>query len=123
MIDSVVYMKMRALTSLTALKIKDIVVPSPFSYKCCSVWRELEHQPQEMEHQNTTVHPVLSKLFLSVQAHDYNMQSEQATMRCKHDTEERGVLEKDLEAILDLNVTMNWRKDLFLLRVTYNETT
>lgn len=52
----------------------------------------VEHQPQEMEHQNASVHPVLSKLFLSVQAHDYNMQSVQATLRCKHDREQRGVL-------------------------------
>lgn len=43
MIDSVVYMKMRALTSLTALKIKDIVVPSPASYKHRSVGRELSN--------------------------------------------------------------------------------
>lgn len=58
MIDSVVYMKMRALTSLTALKIKDIVVPSPFSYKCRSVWGELNN----ISHRNwnsriTTVQP------------------------------------------------------------------
>lgn len=39
----------------------------------------VEHQPQELEHQNTTVQPVSSKLLLSAQAPDYNLQSVWAT--------------------------------------------
>lgn len=79
MIDSLIYMKMRALTSLCALKIKDTVVPSPCSYKHRSVEKGVEQpQRQELEQQNTTVHPVSSKLFLSVRADDYDLESVQA---------------------------------------------
>ncbi len=79
MIDSVVYMKMRALTSLGALKIKDVVVPSSLFVQVPLGGKGVEqHQPQELEQRKTTVHPVLSKLFLSVQAHDCDMRSVQA---------------------------------------------
>lgn len=38
-----------------------------------------QHQPQELEQQNTAVHPVLSKLFLSVRAGEDDMKAVQAT--------------------------------------------
>lgn len=82
MIDSLMYMKMRALTSLAALKIKDTVVPSPCSYKCRAAEKGVEQQRrQEMEQHNTTVRPVSSKLFLSVRADDYDLESAQETCR------------------------------------------
>lgn len=74
MIDSVVYMKMRALTSLAALKIEDSVAPIslfvqvPFG----AMGAEHRHRQQELEHPKTSVAPVLSKLLLSVQADDYD---------------------------------------------------
>lgn len=62
MIDSVVYMKMRALTSLVALKIKDTVVLSRFPYKCRSACRELSVSHRKWDvRRNTTVRPALSK--------------------------------------------------------------
>lgn len=127
-IDSQIYMKTRALTSLAALKIKDIVVPSPCSYKYRSVEKGVEQQRrQELEQPNTTVHPVLSKLFLSVRADEYGLKSAQAThwdvnMMQKSD----GCCGKDLEAVLDLKVNMNLGKGPFVsssARVSSNEMT
>ncbi len=79
MIDSVVYMKMRALTSLNALKNQgrrrpiSLLVQVPLGGKGVE-----RHQPQELEQRKTTVHPASSKLFLSVQARDYDMKCVQA---------------------------------------------
>lgn len=70
MIDSVVYMEMKALTSLTPLKIKDIVI-LPCSDKCRSMEMGLEQQQEELEQRNTTMEPLSGKLFLSLWAEDY----------------------------------------------------
>lgn len=125
MIDSVVYMKMRALSSLTALKIKDIVVPSPFLYKHCLPWRELNN----ISHRNWN-----SKIQLYTQCWaSCSCQSRPMIMtwnlyRPHWDVnimqESEGCCKKDLEAILDGKVTMNWRKGLFMrssARLSFNE--
>lgn len=70
MIDSVVYIKTRALTSLSTLKIKDKKKEkkrpiSLFTQERLGVKGVEQHQLQELEHRNTTVCAVLSKLFLS----------------------------------------------------------
>lgn len=70
MIDSVVYIKTRALTSLSALKIKDKKKEkkrpiSLFTQERLGVKGVEQRQLQELEHRNTSVCAVLSKLFLS----------------------------------------------------------
>lgn len=57
-----------------------------------------QHHPQELKHQNTTVHPALSMLIVSI------MKSSQGALKCTHKTQEQGVLREDLEAIFDLKV-------------------
>lgn len=70
MIDSVVYMEIKALTSLTPLKNQGHC-HSPCSYKCRSMEMGLEQQRQELEQRNTTMESLSSKLFLSICAEDY----------------------------------------------------
>lgn len=61
------------------MNIKDIIIPSPCSYKRCLVEKGIEQQRrQELEQQNTSVGPVLSMMFLSVGADDYDLRRPQA---------------------------------------------
>lgn len=117
MIDSVVYMKMRALTSLAALKIKDIVIPAPSSYKCRSAWRELNNISHRNWNSKIQLYaqcwascscqcgPMIMTWSLHRPHWDVNMMRESG-----------GVLQKDLEAIVDVKVAMNWGKGLLLRR-------
>ena len=70
----------------------------PISLFCTSVKGVEQHQPQELKHQNTTVHPAWSMLIVSV------IKSSQGVLKCKRKAQEQGVLREDLEAILDLKV-------------------